>query len=123
MELEHLMRSFPNFLSKYVEDNNIHLTKTEELRIYECFQDNTMNDSANHFCEFAMRNGDKSLLLNLAQLSAKKHTFNEKNVNTDMDYYNPNAELVTIQTMVGSFYGSDQSAIAINGMQFKVIGI
>lgn len=73
MELEDLIRSFLSFLTKHAEDKNIQLTQTEELRIYECFQDSTMTDSVNNFREFAYRNGDKSLLLSLKRLATIEH--------------------------------------------------
>lgn len=117
MELEHLMRSFPTFLTKHTEDKNIQLTKTEELRIYKCFQDSTMSDSVNNFQAFAFRNGDKCLLLNLERLATKKHVLNGERDSTDIDYCNPNAALATVHTIVGSFYGDDErSAIALDGM-------
>lgn len=117
MELEYLMRSFPTILTEHADDKNIQLTKTEELRIYKCFQNSTMNDSVNNFREFAFRNGDKNLLLNLKRLATKEHVINGEHDSTDMDYCNPNALFATLYTMVGNFYcGDDSSAIALDGM-------
>lgn len=117
MELEHLMRSFPTFLSKHAEDENIPLTKTEELRIYKCFQDSIMTDSVDFFCNFAFRNGDKSLLLCLARLATKEHVPNGGYDCTDMAYCNPNAIFETLRTMVGNFYcGDENSADVFDGM-------
>lgn len=116
IELELSMRSFPTFLAKHAEDNNIQLTETEVHRIYKLFQDSTMTDSVNNFREYAFRNGDKSLLLNLGRLATKK----TEQDNTNMDYCNPNAVIATVYTTVGSFYGGDEST-ALDGMYELII--
>lgn len=67
-ELEESMHSFPNLLLKYAESNNITLTRMDKLHIYGCFQGDAIIGPTDSFEDFAFRNGDKTLLLQVARL-------------------------------------------------------
>lgn len=108
MDLEQAMLSFPDLLAKYTETNNIQLRRMDELRIFGCFQD----VATNGYEDFAFRNGDITLLLNIAKIlnakiKEKDHLF--------FEFCNPNAECITISTVVGTFYGVDSGLTYENG--------
>lgn len=101
------MRLLPALLAEYVEIKNIQITKEEELCILGCFNDNGTINQMNKFEEFAFRCSDKHLLVSVAEhISAN---------NTNFELCNPNVELPTVSTAIGSFFGWEANGTNADG--------
>lgn len=135
MELEESMQSFPCLLAKYVGRNNIELTTADELRIFGCFNDGGMINSASNFDSFAFRYSDRKLLTYIAEYIRGKIQRTICGPNGDIftkeDYSffkfcNPNAKFPTISTVVGTFYGLEvgsthkSSTAVLNGKKISI---
>lgn len=104
------MQTFPNLLTEYAAANNIKLNQKEKLRIYSCFQPAEVSISRGTFENFAFRHGDRALLLYVLKLSGAKINCEDPYVEKDysfLKFCNPNAEISTVTTTVGKFYGAN----------------
>lgn len=102
------MKTLPNILENYADNNNIKLTTEDRVHIYQCFQDDL--NPTKHCRDFEFAPGHKALLLNLASLPGKH----------DFDFCNPNADFSTVDTAVGNFFinsTEDESNESLTGMQ------
>lgn len=95
------MGTFPSLLSSYVHKNNIKMTTADELCIYGCFNDTSMIIGQNSFENFAFRPADKIQLSQIAQYINEEI----KRDCSSFNFCNPNAQVPTISTIVGKFYG------------------
>lgn len=103
LDLEESIRAFPTLLAEYVTAHKIKVTSDDQLHIFKCFNDGAMLNPTENFEGFAFRNGDKLILLQIADY-----------INTNIkcssfvEHCYPNATQPKVSTIVGNFYGSEQ---------------
>lgn len=107
VDLERSMRSLPSLLAEYVKAKDIQMPIDEEFQILGCFNDNGTINLMDRFEEFTFRNGDKKLLLSMAE-------YIRANCENFPEFCNPNIKLPTISTIIGSFYAREANGTNID---------
>lgn len=85
------MRSFHSVIS------SVDMTNVEKQRILSCFNDSGSICAIDGFNKFAFRPGDQTLILRVADY------INSTDL-TSFNLGNPNAEFMTMSTIIGTFY-------------------
>lgn len=100
------MRTFPSVLASYVDKNRIKMTTMDKFKIYACFINVASISEGYDFEHFAFCPGDKALLRVLQNMMTLRFTdISKQKLLSTSQFCNPNAQVPTITTIIGKFYG------------------
>lgn len=127
--MECTMRKFPSLLASYVDEHKIKMTTLDKLNIYACFINVATISVGYDFENFAFCPGDKALLLRVIQRMSEEITLritdlSKKKLFPALQFCNPNAQVPTVSTIIGKFYGVpaiDPKGMSIDKYYFVVI--